>query len=225
MVRPAKTATSEDAAVQQTAGDTEQTAAGEQADQAAGVVQTAAEENADQTGAEQALPAGTFTAETATPVLAGSGQAKDVATNAEVHYEAGAFQSGSSFSMKFIDKNSGDAALAAKAAGDQALTDAALAAQGEQTAACYPYSLTFLDAGGSETEPTAPVHVKVTFAEPVEKVSANAQWAVFHITNAGGQYVAEDLADSANAENRPQVVQNEHGALTDVSFTAEQFSD
>ena len=45
MVRPAKTATSEDAAVQQTAGDTEQTAAGEQADQAAGVVQTAAEEN------------------------------------------------------------------------------------------------------------------------------------------------------------------------------------
>ena len=69
MVRPAKTATSEDAAMQQTAGDTEQTAAGEQADQAAGVVQTAAEENAAQTGAEQALPAGTFTAETATPVL------------------------------------------------------------------------------------------------------------------------------------------------------------
>jgi len=224
MVRPAKTATSEDAAVQQTAGDTEQTAAGEQADQAAGVVQTAAEENADQTGAEQALPAGTFTAETATPVLTGSGQAKDVATNAEVHYEAGAFQSGSSFSMKFIDKNSGDAALATKAAGDQALADAALAAKGEQTAACYPYALTFHDADGNETEPAAAVNVKLTFAA-LPKTNANAQWAVFHITVVNGQYVAENLADSANEANRPLVTQNENGALTDVSFTAERFSD
>ncbi len=222
MVRPARTASSEDAAVQQTAGDTVQAEAGENADQTTGVVQTAAEENADT--AAQTMPAGTFQAQTATSVQTGDDTAKSVVTNAEVNYDADTFQSGSSFSMKFIDKNSGDTTVSAQAESDQALIDEALASKGEQTAACYPYALTFLDADGNETEPAAAVNVKLTFAA-LPKTNANAQWAVFHITVVNGQYVAENLADSANEANRPLVAQNENGALTDVSFTAECFSD
>ena len=184
----ARTASSEDAAVQQTAGDTVQAEAGENADQTTGVVQTAAEENADT--AAQTMPAGTFQAQTATSVQAGDDTAKSVVTNAEVSYDADTFQS----------------------------------SKGEQTAACYPYALTFLDADGNETEPAAAVNVKLTFAA-LPKTNANAQWAVFHITVVNGQYVAENLADSANEANRPLVTQNENGALTDVSFTAERFSD
>ena len=222
MVRPARTASSEDAAVQQTAGDTVQAEAGENADQTTGVVQTAAEENADT--AAQTMPAGTFQAQTATSVQAGDDTAKSVVTNAEVSYDADTFQSGSSFSMKFIDKQSGDTTVSAQAESDQALIDEALVSKGEQTAACYPYALTFLDADGNETEPAAAVNVKLTFAA-LPKTNANAQWAVFHITVVNGQYVAENLADSANEANRPLVTQNENGALTDVSFTAERFSD
>ncbi|MGN0255089.1 MAG: hypothetical protein ACI4D6_03805, partial [Chordicoccus sp.] len=177
MVRPARTATSEDASAQQTADGTVQTVAAEQADPSAGTAQTAAGETADQTGTElmtaaeegaaaQTMPAGSFTAATATSVQAGSDQVKSVATSAEVSYEAGTFQSGSSFSMKFLDKNAGDAETSARAESDRALADAALAPKGEQTAACYPYALTFLDTNGSETEPAASVHVKLTFAEP-----------------------------------------------------------
>ena len=222
MVRPARTASSEDAAVQQTAGDTVQAEAGENADQTTGVVQTAAEENADT--AAQTMPAGTFQAQTATSVQAGDDTAKSVVTNAEVSYDADTFQSGSSFSMKFIDKQSGDTTVSAQAESDQALIDEALVSKGEQTAACYPYALTFLDADGNETEPAAAVNVKLTFAA-LPKTNANARWAVFHITVVNGQYVAENLADSANEANRPLVTQNENGALTDVSFTAERFSD
>ena len=230
MVRPARTASSEDAAVQQTVDGGETADAAQTAvDQSAGVVQTAAEENADQTAAEenaaaQTMPAGSFTAQTATPVQAGD-VAMSAQTTAEVSYAADTFQSGSSFSMKFIDKNSEDTTMSAQAAMDQQLIDAALASKNEQTAACYPYALTFLDASGNETEPAAAVGLKLTFAEAVPKTNANAQWAVFHITVVDGQYVAENLADSANEENRPKVAQTENGALTDVSFTAERFSD
>ena len=223
MVRPARTASSEDAAVQQTAGDTVQAEAGENADQTTGVVQTAAEENADT--AAQTMPAGTFQAQTATSVQAGDDTAKSVVTNAEVSYDADTFQSGSSFSMKFIDKDSSDTTVSAQAESDQALIDEALAANGEQTAACYPYALTFLDADGNETEPAASVNVKLTFAD-LPKTNANAQWAVFHITTTSdGQWAAVNLADETNEAHRPHVTQNENGALTDVSFTAERFSD